>query len=352
MHTSAPAVGTTAFVKEKYFAPDFVRAIAIALVIVIHVVCPYLTDFSHEHVWKIANLIDSAARPCVPLFFMLTGYLLLDSQSNETIGAFYKKRFDRILIPFFFWAAVYFAWRHFHHHEPMHLAKMLKELYSGPIFYHFGFMFTLISLYLVTPFIRVLVRNFSYRNLLWLLTLWFVGQTLPAISAKFFQVYCLFPLELVTRYSGYFIAGYCFARVKLSRKQALGLSLLGLAGYAGTVIGTQIINPGANGQMDEFFYDYLSPNVIVASISSFILLLNLGHKLSSANAILKQVVTAIGSTTLGIYLMQSLIIEVVNVPWQGVSPLLYVPGMTAYVLTICVVICAVLSRLPILKKVV
>jgi surface polysaccharide O-acyltransferase-like enzyme len=77
MYTSAPAAAVTASVKEKYFAPDLVRAVAIVLVIVIHVVCPYLTDFSHEHVWKIANMIESAARPCVPLFFMLTGFYCL-----------------------------------------------------------------------------------------------------------------------------------------------------------------------------------------------------------------------------------------------------------------------------------
>jgi surface polysaccharide O-acyltransferase-like enzyme len=352
MYTSTPAAAITAPVKEKYFAPDFVRAVAIVLVIVVHVVCPYLNDFSHEHVWRIGNFIESAARPCVPLFFMLTGFLLLDSQSSESVMAFYKKRFGRILIPFFFWAAVYFAWRHFHHHEPMHFSKMLKELYSGPIFYHFGFMFTLISLYLITPFMRVLVRGISHRNLLWLLTLWFAGQTVPAISLKFFHIYCSYPLELVTRYSGYFVAGYCFARIKLSGKQALWLSLLALTGYAATVAGTQIINAGPTTKLDEFFYDYLSPNVIVASVSLFVLLLNAGHKLSGANPIFKRVITAIGSTTLGIYLMQSLIIEVVNVPWQGVSPLLYVPGMTAYVLAVCVVICTVLSRVPVLKKVI
>jgi surface polysaccharide O-acyltransferase-like enzyme len=279
---------------------------------------------------------------------------LLDSHSTESIGAFYKKRFGRILIPFFFffWAAVYFAWRHFYHHEPMHLSKMLKELYSGPIFYHFGFMFTLISLYLVTPFIRILVRGLSDRNLLWLLALWFVGQIVPTISAKFFHVYCSYPLELVTRYSGYFVAGYCFARIKLSGKQAVWLTLLALAGYAATVMGTQIINAGSSSQPDEFFYDYLSPNVIVASVCLFVLLLNAGHKLSNANSVFKRAITAIGSTTLGIYLMQSLIIEVVNVPWQGISPLLYVPTMTAYVLAICVVICTVLSRVPVLKKVI
>ena len=346
MTVNAVNVATTVSGKEKFFAPDFVRAVAIVLVIVIHVVCPYMNDFSHSNFWNIANFIESAARPCVPLFFMLTGYLLLDSRSDESLSAFYKKRFSRILIPFFFWAAVYFGWRHFYHQEPMHLSKMLHELYSGPIFYHFGFMFALISIYLVAPFIRLIVRGLSFTNLLWLLALWFVGQTLPAASIKFFHAGFTYSVEVVTRYSGYFIAGYCFSRIRPTPAQTALLCLATVAAYASTVYGTAILNEGSKGPLDEFFYDYFSPNVIAASISSFILLLNLGHRLESANKLFKLTITTVGSTTLGIYLMQSLVIEAVNIPWQGLNPALYTPAVTLYVLVICVFVCAGVSKIP------
>ena len=41
----------------------------------------------------------------VPLFFMLSGALLLDSQVTS-IGHFLTKRFKRLLLPFFLWGTV------------------------------------------------------------------------------------------------------------------------------------------------------------------------------------------------------------------------------------------------------
>ena len=45
-------------------------------------------------------------RPCVPLFVMLTGALLLPVRSETSV--FYKKRIGRVLWPFLIWSVLYY----------------------------------------------------------------------------------------------------------------------------------------------------------------------------------------------------------------------------------------------------
>lgn len=49
-------------------------------------------------------------RPCVPLFVMITGALLLPVKGDTS--AFYKKRISRVFFPFLIWSVIYnlFPW--------------------------------------------------------------------------------------------------------------------------------------------------------------------------------------------------------------------------------------------------
>lgn len=56
------------------------------------------------------SIYGSFLRPCVPLFVMLTGMLLLPVK--QEIGEFYHKRMLRVIIPFVIWSLLYnlFPW--------------------------------------------------------------------------------------------------------------------------------------------------------------------------------------------------------------------------------------------------
>lgn len=59
---------------------NFVKVIAIFSVALIHTASPWFNRYRKEStfVWQIANIYDSVIRPSVPLFFMDTGYFLLN----------------------------------------------------------------------------------------------------------------------------------------------------------------------------------------------------------------------------------------------------------------------------------
>ncbi len=79
---------------------DFIRSISIFLVIVIHVAGSLMYKWGEisKSDWMMGNVYDTFARVSVPLMFMVSGYLLLGKQ--ESISAFYFKRFRKVFIPF------------------------------------------------------------------------------------------------------------------------------------------------------------------------------------------------------------------------------------------------------------
>lgn len=92
---------------------DFLRLIAILMVICIHCadpfnVSPEARSNPEYNFW--GSIYGAFLRPCVPLFVMLTGMLLLPVR--EETGPFYKKRMMRVLVPFVVWSFLYtiFPW--------------------------------------------------------------------------------------------------------------------------------------------------------------------------------------------------------------------------------------------------
>lgn len=84
---------------------DVLRFLAIFMVICIHCADPF--NVSPEarsnpefNFW--GSIYGSFLRPCVPLFVMITGLLLLPV--NMPIQSFYKKRLLRIAVPFLVWS--------------------------------------------------------------------------------------------------------------------------------------------------------------------------------------------------------------------------------------------------------
>ena len=111
---AVPATPAAARPAERLAFLDMMRAYAIVLVVMVHVAGPVLYEFNtapRSH-WGIANAFDSFARPCVPLFVIISGFLLLDPRKrDEPLGDFFKKRLLKVVVPYLFWAAFYIWWR-------------------------------------------------------------------------------------------------------------------------------------------------------------------------------------------------------------------------------------------------
>ena len=62
--------------------------------------------FSTSRYWFTANIIESVFYFAVPLFFMISGALLLEFNKKYNIKTFFKKRITKTFIPFIIWSFI------------------------------------------------------------------------------------------------------------------------------------------------------------------------------------------------------------------------------------------------------
>ena len=92
---------------ERVVWLDLLRFAGILMVIAAHSVDIYNAtpqENSDNSFW--GAFIGSMMRPCVPLFAMMTGLLLLPVR--ESASQFYRRRIPRVLFPMLIWSAIYY----------------------------------------------------------------------------------------------------------------------------------------------------------------------------------------------------------------------------------------------------
>jgi surface polysaccharide O-acyltransferase-like enzyme len=341
---------------------DLIRVVAIVLVILLHAAIepfPMTDDVSQAVVvrWWSVNLYDSIARVCVPLFVMLSGALLLQPYKvQEPMGVFFRKRFIRIGLPFIFWGVAYFVWRIFSNNEVLTLNSIGQGIVSGP-YYHFWFLYMLIGLYLATPLLRILVAHADRKILRYFLLLWFAGSAVVPLLNLFVPFALSRDVFLVTGGIGYFLLGLYLLDVNISSK-ILYPALF--AGFAWTAIGTYLITYFVGGQLQYFFYDFLSVNVVLASVALFLLLKAVPSDYVAKKSLsTNRVMLFISQCSLAIYLMHIIVLEAlqkgyfdVRISISTINPIFEIPLVTAVTLLVCLMILYPLSKIPIFRKII
>jgi surface polysaccharide O-acyltransferase-like enzyme len=158
------------------------------------------------------NIYQTLGRTGVPLFVMLTGALLLQPSKIEPIGVFFKKRWNRIGLPFLFLGTIYFAWDYYADHLALTSSFVFQGILSGPYF-QFRYLYMVVGLYLLTPILRIIVahidrQTFKYFFVVWLFTACITP--IPSLIGAFYIDGNLLSLPL---WVGYFMLGAFFVNV-------------------------------------------------------------------------------------------------------------------------------------------
>ncbi|MCW3996848.1 MAG: acyltransferase family protein [Candidatus Bathyarchaeota archaeon] len=342
---------------------DLIRTIAIILVVLLHASNETLQTASASATeWWTAVVYKSIALPCVPLFILLSGALLLQpSKLNEPIRVFLKKRLSRIGLAFAFWSGVYIAWSFYTANPPVALTwdnvgqSIIRSLFTGA-YYHFWFIYLIIGLYLITPILRVIVASANLRVIRYLILLWFAGVAiLPIIELASGQILNS-SVFLLGGFIGYFVLGSYLQRIKL--KSTILYSLL-IVGIAATVFGVWLMTYplSAMGQ-GNFFFDYITVNVIVTSVALFLILLKFRPDWPGTNhTTASRLVGAISKNTLPIFLFHVLILESFERGFFGfklsftvLNPLVEIPLLAAVTFLVTLGLVLLMRQVPILNK--
>jgi surface polysaccharide O-acyltransferase-like enzyme len=342
------------------FPVDLIRCIAIVLIILVHTSgFPY--QFYNANItsldianWFTVNAFDAFGMIGVPLFVMLTGALLLTpDKADEPLKVFYKKRLDRIALPFIFWTIVYFIWSFTVLGKPLSLYNVEQGLLGGS-YYHLWYLYLLMGLYAVTPIMRVLVKNLNRSLFSYLLILWFAGTVItPAIHT--FTTFDFNPVMFIFFDSiGYFLLGIYLLSANFSRKTAITAAVLGILG---TVLGDWVVTGTAGQQYTGYFHNYMSATTIIASVAIFFLLLKATPNRLQSHCKISRVMHWVSQNTLDIYLIHIIVLVALTNRVFGVFlntltyiPLIDVPIYTVLVFVISAFLVFMLKKIPYVKK--
>ena len=173
--------------KERIVFLDYTRVLACFMVIAVHSCEFYFIDgaeisirSARDAIW--VSIIDSAFRCSVPLFVMISGWLLLPVIHDT--NTFYKKRMIRVLIPFIIWSLLYvllpILWGDVLWQDvPAMLIRLLTNFndQSG----HFWFIYMLVGLYLFMPILSPWLQKATKCEMQRFLILWFASTFFPYV---------------------------------------------------------------------------------------------------------------------------------------------------------------------------
>jgi len=329
----------------KHSWPDNLRVLATVSMILLHVTSPVLSKYGvvSGTTWHFANLIDSSARFCVPVFVMLSGALLLNR--DHSIRNFLKKRVVRVLLPFLFYSCLYIIYDYrkhtFNNTEAIYLFIWNKIAHGAA--YHLWYIYMIIGLYLFVPVIGRWVRASTPKEIAYFLFIWM--GTLVVSHPLLFKHKPNFELSYFSGFLGYLILGYYLSLIKSSPKWKTSYSvLLLMAGISITVAGTFFYTHN-KGSFDGLFYGYLTPNVLLTSAGIFMLIGDFTFK----SPVLERVRTFLCRYSFGMYLVHIVVLE--KMARLGLNcfykdPVIGIPLTTVVCLALSGLIVFVINKLP------
>lgn len=348
--------------KENIGWVDAMRVLACFLVVFSHSCDAFIAQFNNDYGTFLQGCaLGSLVRPCVPLFVMMTGVLLLPLKG--TMGEFYSKRLKRIAIPLVFWSLVlpivYYLYLNFFvsSNSPfidmssftwqMTLRKMFTFIFNfnydtTPLWY----LYMLIGLYFIIPIFGTWLKCATRKEIKLFLYLWVASLFLPYVkiiapSLGYLGVFgnmgilgecdwnAYGTFYYVSGFVGYLVLAYYLVKYPLQwgwRKMAAVCIPMFVVGYAVTFGGYVV--------MQEFFpgnYAYLEIVWLFSGINVFMMTFPVFVVVQKINAASSPRLSAVASMTFGIYLCHFVIIQMGYDFYEAIMP----AGVPAVVKILC-----------------
>ncbi len=319
---------------------DFMRVLACFLVVFSHSCDAFVAQFDNDYGTFLQGCaLGSLVRPCVPLFVMMTGVLLLPIRGTMT--EFYSKRLKRLLVPLVFWSlalpVAYFVYLNYFVSSTSPFIDMsaftwemtLRKMYTFVFNFNYDttplwYLYMLVGLYLIIPVFSAWLQNVSQKEEKLFLSIWGISLFLPyiKIAAPFLGYLGVFgnmnilgecdwnaygSFYYVSGFIGYLVLAHYLVKYPLqwswSKLLAIGIPMF-LAGYAITFGGYVV--------MQEFYpgnYAYLEIVWLFSGINVFMMTFPFFVIVQKLNASSSPLLSRMASMTFGIYLCHFVIVQ-------------------------------------------
>lgn len=284
--------------KERIVFADYLRVVACFMVMLVHASENFYAADASGLAGNVSLLANEAnrfwvafydgfcGRTCVPLFMIVSAFLLVPMKEGVGMMEFYKRRFRRIIPPMLLFMLLYtflpLLW------GGMSWEQSLADLKRLPFNFpsmagHLWFMYPLIGLYLIIPVVSPWLERASAKEERVFLAIFGISTLIPWIhrfitdelwGECFWNGFTM--LWYFSGYLGYLVmAHYIRVHLNWERKRRLLVgALCFLAGSAFT--GWSFWYMGVPGKMIdtpllEWSWEFCTPNVMIASFGAFLL---------------------------------------------------------------------------------
>ena len=347
-------------IPERSYNLDLLRILASILVVILHVAGAHWTTVDvYSPAWKTFCFYNSTTRSCVPLFFMISGQLFL-SKSQISLSQLYKKNILRLIIIYFFWAALY----------AITYRSVTSVLYQGSFAayftgiihakYHLWFLPALIGVYCIAPLLFSIAKFENGNYLPYSCLLFFLFSIMrstllmiPFRNPDIVTLLKLLPYELIG-YSGYFLLGYYLSKHDY-RKLHIWQLVSSLVLVLGVAVAINIEYAENLGRPSGMLFDWMKLPNYMSSIIIYILFQKLGPKVSGMpSERLRKMIMTIAKCSFTVYLLHPFILDRLLI-WFGISSMSFspwasIPIIAVAVYVVCVFITLLLNRIPLVKK--
>jgi surface polysaccharide O-acyltransferase-like enzyme len=330
---------------------DMLRVFAMLSVVFLHTAAGDLRADYGSSVWHFSNALTSLMSTSVPLFFMISGAVLLDTPKTLSVGYTLKRRVPRVLVPFLVWslfAIAYYAavgWGFGGAANWTASLSTLKNLPAQPTAVHLWFMYALIPLYLLSPIVKRLADSLDHKALIYLLILWVffssllptVAEFLPGSYRPLVVLNSSYNVTFLAGFAGYFIIGYYLMHLK-RRVSAKLLALVIAADTTLMSLGTWW-KSGSTSGYSEAFKSYTGIFVLVLSIAVFLLFKELMRE-RRLKGIGSAAVGFMVPLSFGVYLIHLFAVDLIYraIPWSPAKSVLVLIGAYLVVLAVSLVL--------------
>ena len=310
--------------EERIVFIDYIRVVACFLVMLVHasenfygadasgLAASYSFVANEANRFWVAFYDGFVARTCVPLFMIVSAFLLVPLKEGQTMGGFYRRRFRRILPPFIIFLLLYtflpLAWGGMTWEQSLTDLKLLPFNFPS-MAGHLWFMYPLIGLYLIIPIVSPWLEKATAKEERIFLGIFILSTFIPWIhdyikpevwGEAFWNEFDM--LWYFSGFLGYLVlAHYIRVHLKWSRRRKLsagwvcfliGAAFTGWAFWTKAVPGQLIETP-----VVEWSWDFCTPNVLLATFGLFLVFSCIRREKAPA------AVTSVAKLSYGMYLM-------------------------------------------------
>jgi surface polysaccharide O-acyltransferase-like enzyme len=231
--------------------------------------------------------------------------------------------------------------------EDLSVEDAARGVLAGTPFLQLYFLYVLVGLYALAPFLKIVIRHTTRRMQAGLAGVLIGIGALDQFASMLVGAGSSTAATRFLPFAGYFVAGWVLRDIRLTpyRVRVAGASFVTSVVATAGLVGV-LSAPDGWGTPGQYLYGYLSPTVVVMSLSAFVLLRAAG----AALRVRRHRATAVASVTFGIFLVHPLVLYPLQAAWQLPSPplslLVAAAGHVALTVAASVALTVLLRRIP------